>query len=125
MLGWCISVHRQEDGGASPATAESSRGARLAIWQAGLGGRDWLDELAKTGKAIDLGGNGYPYRYTATAEHLLKPVTEGPPGAHTSWLFGPYNILMDNWEGKTVIDHAAVAQCRPDEWLLVTAWDES
>ena len=27
--------------------------------------------------------------------------------------------------GKTVIGRAAVAECRPDEWLLMEAWDAS
>ena len=68
MLGWNIGVFKQRDDGASPATAESQHGTRLAVWQTGLGGRDWLEELVRAGKAINLGGNGYPCRYTATAE---------------------------------------------------------
>jgi len=28
-------------------------------------------------------------------------------------------------KGKTVVDRAAAAGCRPDEWLLVEAWDDS
>jgi hypothetical protein len=62
MLGWHISVYRQKVGGLS-----TPKGQRLAVWQTGLGGLDWLDELVKAGKAINLGENGgYPCRYTAT-----------------------------------------------------------
>ncbi len=71
MLGWHISVHRQKNGGALPATAESSEGARLAVWQTGLDGLRWLYELVKTGDAIHLGGDGYPLRFTSTAEYLV------------------------------------------------------
>jgi hypothetical protein len=65
MLGWHISVYRQADGGTEPATSETSPGTRLAVWQTSFDGLRWLDELAAEGKALDLGGNGYPTRYTA------------------------------------------------------------
>jgi hypothetical protein len=125
MLGWHISVYRQEDGGAAAATAGSSRGTRLAVWQTGLHGLEWLDELVKSGKAINLGGNGYPLRYTATAEVLVPRIIEKPPEARTPWTSGAGDILTDKWEGKTVIDCAAADECRSEEWLLVEAWDES
>lgn len=125
MLGWHISIYRQADGGASPVTAESNRGPRLAVWQTGLGGLDWIQELVKAGKAFDLGGNGYPCRFTATAEHLIPRLDDGPPKARQIWAFGEHDVLTEKWEGKTVIDRAASAVCRPDEWLLIEAWDES
>jgi hypothetical protein len=123
MLGWHISIYRQTDGGASPATKESAEGTRLAVWQTGLGGLDWLDELVKAGRAVYLGGNGYPFRYTATAEHLIPRVVDEPPRAHQVWVHEPDDIFTEKWGGRTVIDHAAA--CQPEEWLLVEAWDES
>jgi hypothetical protein len=125
MLGWHISIYRQTDEGKSPATFESPEGSRLAVWQAGVGGLDWLSKLIDEGKAISLGGSGYPYRFTATAAHLIPHFIESPPQAHDKWLLGAGDIVTDNWEGKTVIDGNAATQCRPDEWLLVEAWDES
>jgi len=125
MLGWNIGVYKLKDGGESPATAESHEGARLAIWQTGLGGLDWLDELVKAGKAINLGGNGYPYRYTVTAENIIPRIIETPPGARTLWQCEASDVLTDKWEGKTVVDRAVAEHCRLDEWLLVEAWDES
>lgn len=62
MLGWHVSVYRQPDGGHSPATFEFPEGARLAMWQTDVDGLDWLIELARQGKAIDVGGNGCPNR---------------------------------------------------------------
>jgi len=85
MLGWHISVYRQKSGGASPATALTPKGARLAVWQTGLDGLDWFEELVKAGKAINLGDNGgYPCRYTATAECLILHFIDTPPSRE--WL---------------------------------------
>lgn len=125
MLGWNIGVYRQNDGGASPAKFPTPYGTRIAIWQAGLGGLDWLVKLVETGKAIDLGGNGYPNRYTASAENLIPEFIDSPPDVNENWVCGPDDIIGAGWEGKTVIDKAEVSLCRPGEWLLVVAWDES
>jgi hypothetical protein len=124
MLGWHVSVYKQKEGGDLPATAASPEGTRLAVWQTGLNGLDWLDELVKTGKAIHLGGNGYPRRYTATAEYIV-PRIEQPPLARTDWSYAAGDILTGKWAGKTVVDLVAAAECHLDEWLLVEAWDES
>ncbi len=59
MLGWHISVYRQQDDATPPATAEIPKGKRLAIWQTGMYGLKWLNDLVKAGRATDLGGNGY------------------------------------------------------------------
>jgi len=67
MLGWHISVFRQADGGLLPGTPKTERADRIAVWQTGTGGLDWLDELATQGMAVNLGGDGYPYWYTAQA----------------------------------------------------------
>jgi hypothetical protein len=42
------------------ATAESEPGSRIAVWQTGAGGLEWLDTLANQGNAIGLLGNVYP-----------------------------------------------------------------
>jgi len=107
------------------ATENSPKGIHLAIWQAGSNGLDWIDELVKEEKAIDLGGNGYPSFYTAKAEHLLPTIIKGPPHVHNVWIVEPQDILLEGYLGKTVIDHSAIADCLPDEWLLVEVWDES
>ena len=107
------------------ARTDSEQGARIAVWQTGHEGLAWLDELVEKGQAIDLGGNGYPFYYTARADFLIPKVMGGPPGANKVWVCGPDDILTDKWEGRTVIDHDAAEACRTDEWLLVKAWDES
>jgi hypothetical protein len=125
MLGWHISVYRQTNGGESPAMTNSPEGTRLAVWQAGVGGLDWLDELVKTGNAVNLGGNGYPCRYTVIAQHVIPQIADIPPGARDNWLLGAGDLVTDKWEGKTVVDNAEAAQCPLGEWLLIEAWDES
>ena len=125
MLGWHISIFRQTSDGASPATVDSAEGARLAVWQTGIGGLDWVHELVKAKKAIDLGGNGYPCRYTVTGEDVISQIINGPPAARPVWASEENDILTKKWDGKTVVDHAAVTACRPGEWLLIVAWDES
>jgi hypothetical protein len=125
MLGWHISVYRQTNDGQSPAEAGSEHGARLAVWQSEVGGLQWLDALVKTGEAINLGGNGYPFHYTAQAEHLISTIVDGPPAARQTWLNGQDDVVTSQWDGKTIIDHAAANDCRSGEWLLIEAWDES
>lgn len=95
------------------------------MWQSGLGGLDWIDDLVKAGKAVDLGGDGYPSRFTAIAEHVLPRIVDGPPGARSTWVCGARDIVTEKWEGKTVINRAAATECPPGGWLLIEAWDES
>ena len=122
MLGWHISVFRQEDGGSSPASVDSKRHKRLAVWQAGFRGLEWLDELVKNGQATDLGGDGDPRCFTAQAEHLIPRILTGPPEANPVWGSGPDDIFdFSQREVKTVIDRGVVSECRPDEWLLIVA----
>jgi hypothetical protein len=109
-MGWDVTVYRQRDGDVSPATADSPAGQYLAEWHEGW--LDWLDKLVEAGKAIDLGGNGYPCRYTVIAEYLVPRIIEEDQHSH-------------KYFGKPAADLVAVAQCRPDEWLMVDAWDSS
>ena len=125
MLGYHISVYRQRDDGSSPAAAESQHGTRIAVWQTSSYGLEWLDALAKQGHAINLGGDGYPCRYTSQAKHLNSQLAAGPPDANSTWSSGAHDIIGPGWVGQTAVDGAALADCRPDEWLLVEAWDES
>jgi hypothetical protein len=78
VLGWNTSVFRQADGGSLLARADSEKGASVAIWQTGVWGLRWIDELVETGQAIDLGGNGYPRCYTAQAEYLIPSIIDSP-----------------------------------------------
>jgi hypothetical protein len=138
MLGWHISVYRLQGNAQAvlnalhPDTADQilreaagSPRSRIAVWQAGLDGLDWIDQLVEHGQAIALPGNGYPNHFFAPAHQLLTALMEGPPEAKEAWTFDAGDVIGPAWEGRTVVDEAAAAECRPDEWLLVEAWDES
>jgi hypothetical protein len=125
LLGWNISVHRITGNPAEPATVESTQGTRLAVWQTGPDGLQWINQLVESGQAIDLGGNGYPNRYTARADRLLPQIIGGPPQARANWGSDDGDILLPQWVGKTFVDRAAMDECKPEEWLLIIAWDES
>jgi hypothetical protein len=124
-LGWHIGVFRQQNDGSSPASFGAAHGARLAVWQTGLDGLRWLDDLVKEQKAIDLGGNGCPTEYTAMASHIIPRLRDDPPEAKAVWTFDAGDIITAEWLGKTIKDPEAMDACRPDEWLIVQAWDES
>lgn len=124
-LGWLISVYRQQNDGTAPASFGAPQGARLAVWQAGLDGLNWLDDLVKHQGAIDLGGDGYPLEYTAMAVHIIPRLRVEPPEARSVWTYHPGDIITEKWLGKTTKDAAAMDACRPDEWLIIEAWDES
>ena len=68
-----------------------------------------------------LGGNGYP----SQAQHLVEQILKGPPEANECWLYDRHDILGKDWPGRTMNDLTAAGECRPEEWLLVEAWDES
>jgi hypothetical protein len=104
MLAYQVSVYRQQDGGASPATFSSPKGERLAVLSPELLDHKWMQEVVRAGNGIDLGGNGYPFRLTVTAGHLLPILEQDPPLG---------------------VDKAVAANCRPDEWLLIEVWDQS
>ena len=124
MTGWLISIYRKKSRLSSPASAKSVRGERLAIWQSGVWGRKWIDELVESGKSIQLQGGGYPNLYTGRSKYILPRISD-PPDVNTSWICGPDDLVGDGWEGGTVIDATAIARCDPDEWLIIQVWDES
>ena len=125
MLGWNIGVYRQGTEATEPATFESDSADRVAVWQTGLGGLRWIDDLVEQGRAVALGGNGYPLRYTARAADLVPVIEQGPPNANTHWIYGVNDTLGPAWDGKTVFHEDVARDCSPDEWLLIEAWDES
>ena len=127
MLGWHIHVYKQTDGGSSPATVQSVQGKRIAAWITSTGGLSWLETLAKAGKAVDLGGNGYPLKFTGTAEDLIPRIAQKPPEAlsGTIYLCEALSALNDRCSKMTVTELVESVECRMGEWLLIEAWDQS
>ncbi len=110
MLGFHISVYRLENGTAPAPSYKAPRTERLAVWQTGIGGLDWLDDLVKQGNAVQLCGSGYPTSYTAKVEHVRPKILDEAPHAKTVWASEPGDVLTDKWCGKTTTDHATIAR---------------
>ncbi len=125
MLGWHITVSRQARPSSRRPGKHAKDGARLAVWQADVAGLDWIDHLVHEGNAVSFGGNGYPMRYAARANGVIPVILGGPPLARALWQREAEDIVTPAWAGKTVIEQATIDACRPAEWLLIEAWDES
>jgi hypothetical protein len=127
MLGWEIIVCKQTDGGISPATMQSAKGKRITAGTTGLSGLNWLDTLVKTGKATELGDNGYPLKFTGTAANLVPSVVPPPPEALTGtiWLCESLSALADRCPDMTVTDLIESVKCGVGERLLIEGWDQS
>lgn len=112
MLGWRISVYRQ------PSETSPER-VHLASWTGSLGALDWVHRLVAAERAVRLEFNGgYPCRFGTTASVLLPLFTPNalPSDSPVAKGNGAWNIHIDRDE---------VAQCSPDEQLLIEAWDQS
>ncbi|MDH4036844.1 MAG: hypothetical protein OEX18_11705 [Candidatus Krumholzibacteria bacterium] len=123
--GWNISVHRQVNGGAVPATFGAELGETPAVWQTDFLGLSWLDALVRENLAINLGGNGYPMEFTARASQIIPQLRRKPPGSRDPWAADSHDILGHEWLGKTTKSPEVISACDPEEWLVVQAWDES
>lgn len=113
MLGWQLYIKQEPD-------------TLIASWCVGIGGLDWLNELAKQGFAQNLGGNGYPCKYTAKAEIILPKILLAPPiNENAKPTLGDNYILdtEDSWDIK--INQEVARGCKPSEILTIEAWDLS
>lgn len=144
MLGWHISLHRLTDEASIRRSfadarfdperrakfAEGAVGERVAVWQAGLWGLKWIEQVATCDGCVALSRNGYPNWYLARAADVLPTIRsrrpyEPPMYEQPTWITGEGDVLLPGWLGKTTVDDEAMNGCEPDEWLLVEAWDES
>lgn len=103
----------------------------LAEWETGVGGIRWLEKLVEEGKATKLRGDGYPNRYTSTADIVLPLITGDAikPADDGIWVFG-----MDEGEeyaqppgrmGKVNLRPERIRTCPTDAALTIDAWDQS
>ena len=66
--------------------------------------------------------------YRQTDEGVAPATFDSPEGPRLAvWQTDAWGLdwLNDLVKAGRAIDSAVVAACRPDEWLLVQAWDES
>ena len=123
MLGWLFIISRPIPavaGGNSPGPCVT-----IAKWQTRVSGIHWIDEFVTEGKALNLGGDGYPYRYKAMSKHLKDTIFKGPPYVRHLWGSDYGDILTSGWSGRTVVDRDTWEACDPEEWLDIEVWDES
>ncbi len=122
MLGWWIIVYEQtlEE---REAVDQDTQVAFLARWDAGIGGTHWLNELVKSGKAVQHSFAGYPNRFTATAGDVL-PLLGEPPSPTSLLVRGKY-AMPAGWRGRVEIYSDRIARCPRDRTLTIDAWDQS
>ena len=142
MLGWLISVYRVADEeavrqilGAEPSAkvvlGDDVLGGRLAVWQAGPYGLNWIAEAAaRDGGVVRKFECGYPHRYLARAADILPTIRDrvpykAPMYEHPSCVVPEGSVLLPGYVGKTTIDDRAIDKFSADEWLYIEAWDES
>jgi hypothetical protein len=125
MLGWNIRVYRQVQDRFTPSGVGGPLGDRVAIWQAGLWGQNWIDALVESGEAIKLEGGAYPNLFTVPSRLVIAQIRAGIPDVNDSWSAGPKDILGLGWDGETVVNEEVLALCDSEEWLIVESWDES
>lgn len=124
MIGFEIFVYRA-DRVDDPMASWPNEEALLVSWLVGgSSGLDWIDALVERGLATDLGGNGYPLRYTALARDLLPVIATGIPAPSDGPILGedyylPAGFIRDP-EVRPGFD-----TCPCDQLLLVNAWDQS
>lgn len=124
MLGWFIVVFV-----ANPDATENGQliteRTRLASWDGGIGGRNWLDALVKENKLIYLGGNGYPYKYSGKASIVLPNIVSGPPPYDGPSIIGDGYFISGNKVYSLNLNELEISQCKSDDQLTIEVWDQS
>jgi hypothetical protein len=142
VLGWLISVHRVADedavrralaaeAGVKVVLGDNALGDRLAVWQAGIDGRQWIRQAAsREGGVVRELESGYPHRYLARAADILPTIRDrvpykAPMFEYPSWVVPGGSVLLPGYVGKTTIDQGAIDNCPVQGWLYIEVWDES
>jgi hypothetical protein len=96
----------------------------IVRWMTSVLGLSWLDQLVEEGKASDLGGNGYPNRYSITAGVLFPILNKGLPKNHSPQVFGDDYVLPAAWNGELIWKQKPEAYA-PETLLFLNVWDQS
>lgn len=96
--------------------------AFLATWEAGLSGADWIAQLCTQGKATQLAFNGFPNRYTATADVIAPLLQAGIAETHDNEF--PQD-RPTGWPGTITLHGERIAACTPGQLLTIEVWDQS
>jgi hypothetical protein len=122
MIGYSISIYEFVEG--VDITSISNDNEALATWTSGgFGGLDWIDDLVSEGKAEDLGGNGYPDYYKVQAQFVLNALATDTPKNEGQTIMDDENVMTSDWRSK--IDTSEIAKLKPNQQLIIEAWDLS
>ena len=122
MIGYSISVYEFIEG--IDITSISNDNEAVATWTSGgFDGLDWIDNLVSEAKAEDLGGNGYPIYYKAQAQFVLKAHAMDTQKNEGQTIVDDENVDTPDWRSK--IDTSEIAKLKPNQQLLIEAWDLS
>lgn len=122
MIGYSISVYELVEG--MDITSISNDNEALATWTSGgFDGLDWIDNLVSEAKAEDLGGNGYPIYYKAQVQVVLKALAVDALKNEGQTIMDDENVMTSDWRSK--IDTSELAKLKPNQQLLIEAWDLS
>ena len=122
MIGYSISVYVFVEG--VDITSISNDNEALATWTSGgFDGLDWIDNLVSEGKAEDLGGNGYPDYYKVQVQFVLDALAADTPKNEGQIIMDDENVMSSDWRSK--IDTSAIAKLKPNQQLIIEAWDLS
>jgi hypothetical protein len=124
MLGWHIVIFRTNAKTHLVYDASTDE-TRLASWSTGMNGLAWLDHLAKANKISDLGGNGYPYRYSAKASEILPTISSALSSCNKPITIGNNYAISARDISTLKVDELKISACSLDDQLLIEAWDQS
>lgn len=119
MLGWHISVF--PDNGNPRYDSQEV----VCRWVTGLGGTDWLEQMAKDGRALKVSWNGYPCGYIMLWKELLPELLLHPKPYEGPTVIGEDYVMEKGWWQGKKVNPEALARCQPDTMMRVDAWDQS
>lgn len=117
MLGWQVFVNKESEA--------DTAGQSMMSWHTGLGGLSWLDELVKQGLVKDLGGSGYPNKYSGLASILLPQIMPSMPSYDGKLVIGDDYVLKGTENQSIKINKSKIATCKPNDELIIEIWDMS
>ncbi|MDO8064990.1 hypothetical protein [Janthinobacterium sp. SUN206] len=121
MSGWWTIISTETPEQLADMT-KINKDAFLATWEAGLFGADWIAQLCTQGKATQLSSNGFPNRYTASADVIAPLLQAGIAEAQDGEF--PQDTLT-GWPGSITVHPERIAACVPGQLLTIEVWDQS
>jgi hypothetical protein len=126
MLGWYIAIARQGERALKFANSRPADPNVLATWDASIGGLDWIDALVEQGKASLESRSGYPTRYTVEASAIMPLLQAQQVPTHQDFaVSGDDHVQPPGWIGNVHFHAERIADCTPEERLVIEAWDQS